>query len=94
MCRASGLHSFTPYIFFFDYDYTMQEVVNEMWSGAEAAGTAMKNMLSTSASSAASSSSGRIVHKQILKERKSDKGNPKKSLDKDFEDAMATEAEP
>lgn len=73
MCRASGLHSFTPYIFFFDYDYTMQEVVNEMC-------TAMKNMLSTSASSATSSSSGRIVHN--------------KDLDKDFEDAMATEAEP
>lgn len=81
--RVTGPSSFTV-----GYTiYKMQEVANEMWIGAEAPGAAMNSMLTPSISSTAAPSAGRIVQKKILKERKSDEGNPKKCLDKGLDAA-------
>lgn len=66
----------------------MQEVANQMRSGAEAAGTAMKTMLSTTtASSSETSSSNPAVHKNILKQRTRDETDTKKRLHKEFDAA-------
>lgn len=60
----------------------MHRVVNEMWSGAEAAGTALSSPTASSPSSAASSKPA--TDKSILKQRMGDETNAKKCLDKEF----------
>lgn len=58
-----------------NFHENMQEVVDEMWNGAEAAGAAMKNaLLPTTASSSSMAWSRPVVRKKIMKERTSEEG--------------------
>lgn len=61
-----------------------------MWSGAEAAGTAMINMVSLTTASFSIMFPGRpVVHKMILKQRTIDEGSAKNCVEKEFDAAEA-----